>query len=65
MTSYFFHAKSETKGKNIINKAMNKHKLNNFSLGILEFCTKDVITCTTLEQKWINHYKPSYNILKI
>jgi len=65
MTHHFFHAKSGSKGKTIINRAMNKYKLSNFSLGVLEFCTKDVITCTTLEQKWINHYKPNYNILKI
>jgi group I intron endonuclease len=64
MTSHFYHAKSE-KGKSVINRAMYKHKLVNFSLGILEFCTNDVIACTTLEQKCIDHYKPSYNILKI
>ena len=65
MTNHFFHAKSESKGKTIINRAMYKYKLSNFSLGILELCTQDVITCTTLEQKWIDLYKPSYNILKI
>lgn len=36
-----------------------------FSDGILEFCTNDAITCTKLEQKWIDHYNPSYNTLKI
>lgn len=65
MTSHFYHSKSETKGRTIIKRAMNKYKLKNFSLGILEFCTKDPIVCTTIEQKWIDHYKPSYNILKI
>lgn len=64
MTSHFYHAKSN-KGKTIINRAMNKYKLVNFSLAIIEFCIKDAIVCTTLEQKWIDHYKPSYNILKI
>ncbi len=64
MTSHFYHAKLG-KGKSVINRAMYKHKLINFSLGILELCTNDVITCTTLEQKWIDHYNPSYNILKI
>jgi hypothetical protein len=39
--------------------------MENFSLGILEFCAKDVIICTSLEQKWIDFYKPSYNILKV
>ena len=28
MTSHFYHAKSETKGKTVINRAMNKYKLN-------------------------------------
>lgn len=44
---------------------MNKYKLNNFSLGLLEFCIKDPIVCTKIEQKWIDHYKPCYNILKV
>lgn len=65
MTKHFYHSKSETKGKAIINKAMNKYKLNNFSLGLLEFCIKDPIVCLNIEQKWIDHYKPSYNILKV
>ena len=42
---------------------MKKYGLNNFSLGILEFCEKDAIECVKLEQKWIDHYEPSYNIL--
>lgn len=65
MTSHFYNAKSASRGKTIINKAMYKHKLANFSLGILGFCSKDPITCTTLEQKWIDLYKPEYNVLKI
>ena len=65
MTSHFYHSKSETKGKTIINRAMNKYKLKNFSLGLLEFCIKDPIFCLKIEQKWIDHYKPSYNILKV
>lgn len=66
MTSHFYHSKLGAKiGKSVINRAMFKHKLANFSLGILEFCIDDVITCTTLEQKWIDHYQPSYNVLKI
>jgi hypothetical protein len=51
MTSHFYHANSQGQGKTIINRAMNKYKLENFSLGIIEFCAKDVIICTTLEQK--------------
>ena len=44
---------------------MRKYKLENFSLAILEFCDSDVIICSDLEQKWIDHYKPRYNVLKI
>jgi group I intron endonuclease len=51
MSNHFYHANSETKGKTIINRAMNKYNFNNFSLGIIEFCVKDVIVCTRLEQK--------------
>lgn len=64
MTSQFYHAKSGI-GKSVINRAMYKHKLVNFSLGILELCKNDAMTCITLEQKWIDHYNPSYNTLKI
>nr|YP_008965357.1 GIYYIG [Rhynchosporium commune]AHC02363.1 GIYYIG [Rhynchosporium commune] len=64
MTSHFYHAKSG-KGKSVIIRDMLKHKLTYLSLGILYFCRNDTITCITLEQKWIDHYKPSYNILKI
>jgi group I intron endonuclease len=44
---------------------MRKYQLKNFSLAILEFCTKDIIVCSNLEQKWIDYYKPKYNVLKI
>lgn len=49
----------------ILARAMRKYELHNFSLAILEFCEKDLITSIKLEQKWIDHYKPKYNILKI
>lgn len=44
---------------------MIKYKLENFSLAILEICDKDIKICSKLEQKWIDFYKPKYNILKI
>lgn len=44
---------------------MRKHKLENFFLGILEFCASDIIICSDLEQKGIDYYKPKYNVLKI
>jgi group I intron endonuclease len=65
MTSHFFHANSNNPTKIVITRVMRKYKLENFSLGILEFCQPDIMICSDLEQKWINYYKPKYNILKI
>ena len=65
MTSHFYHANSDKLTRIVITRAMKKYKLKNFSLGILEFCSPDIIICSNLEQKWIDHYKPKYNILKI
>ena len=65
MVSHFYYANSDKIGTTILIRAMKKYGLNNFSLGILEFCEKDAIECVKLEQKWIDHYEPSYNILKI
>ena len=67
MVSHFYRANSDKETKTIgaITRAMKKYGLENFSLGILEFCTKDVVTCVNLEQKWMDYYKPSYNILKV
>ena len=65
MTSHFYHANSDKPTRIVITRVMRKYKLINFSLGILEFCSSDIIICSDLEQKWIDHYKPKYNILKI
>lgn len=65
MTSHFYFASSDNYKKTILVRAMKKYGLENFSLGIIEFCGKDVILCTNLEQKWMDHYKPSYNTLKV
>jgi hypothetical protein len=47
----------------LINLAILKHNLENFSLDILEYCSpKDVIK---REQYYLDTYKPVYNILKI
>jgi len=47
----------------LISLAILKYKLDNFSLDILEYCSKeDVIK---KEQHYINIYAPKYNILKI
>ena len=64
MASHFYNANSDWVTNIIIIRAMRKYKLENFSLAILEFCISDVKVCSNLEQKWIDYYKPSYNILK-
>jgi len=48
--------------KMLINMAILKYKLDNFSLDILEYCSKDVIK---KEQYYMDIYAPKYNILKI
>lgn len=65
MTSHYYHANSSKSTKIVITRAMRKYKLENFSLAILEFCQPDIMICSDLEQKWIDHYKPKYNVLKI
>lgn len=64
MRSYYYMADNSDKSTNsIIIRAFRKYGLNNFSLGIKEFCSPQ--DCIKLEQKWINYYKPFYNILDI
>jgi len=65
MVTHFYHANSNKDTKIVLYRAMRKYKLGNFSLAILEFCASDIITCSDLEQKWIDYYKPRYNVLKI
>lgn len=65
MTSHFYHANSDKPTKIVLTRAMRKYKLENFSLAILEFCTSDIIVCSDLEQKWMDYYKPRYNVLKV
>ena len=69
MVSYYYYYNSVTLGdkssKSIVIRAMKKYGLENFSLGIKEFCIKDPKICLNLEQKWIDFYKPKYNILTI
>ena len=61
MVSYYYYTNRQNPSKLVIIRAMKKYGLENFSLGILEFCDKNV--CLMLEQKWIDHYKPKYNVL--
>ena len=65
MASHFYNANSDWVTNIIIIRAMRKYKLENFSLAILEFCNSDIKVCSNLEQKWLDYYKPSYNIFKI
>ena len=65
MASHFYHANSSKDTNIILYRAMRKYKLENFSLAILEFCSPDIIACSDLEKKWIDLYKPDYNVLKI
>lgn len=65
MTSHFYLANSEKPTKIVLTRAMKKYKLENFSLAILEFCASDIIVCSDLEQKWMDYYKPRYNVLKV
>jgi len=51
MVSYFYYTNSDKLSKSIIIRAMKKYGLENFSLGIKEFCEKDSQTCIALEQK--------------
>lgn len=65
MVSYYYYTNSDKLSKSIIIRAMKKYGLENFSLGIKEFCEKDSQTCIALEQNWIDYYKPTYNILSV
>lgn len=65
MSSHFYFASSTKATKIVISRAMRKYKLENFSLAILEFCDRDINICINLEQKWIDFYKPRYNVLKV
>jgi hypothetical protein len=47
----------------LINLAILKHKLDSFSLEILEYCYKEDVIIR--EQYYLDTYRPKYNILKI
>lgn len=63
MVSYYYYYNSDKLSQLVIIRAMKKYGLENFSLGIKEFCDKDPKVCVYLEQKWIDYYKPRYNVL--
>jgi len=63
MVSYYYNVNSDKYTKIVVIKAIKKYGAENFSLGILEFCEKDPNICIDLEQKWMDFYKPRYNVL--
>lgn len=65
MVSYYYYYNSDKPSRLFIIRAMKKYGLENFSLGIIEFCARDPKICLDLEQKWIDHYKPKYNVLTV
>nr|YP_010564227.1 hypothetical protein OYW92_mgp13 [Epichloe bromicola]UYX62211.1 hypothetical protein [Epichloe bromicola] len=65
MVSYYYYYNSDKPSKLVITRAMRKYGLDNFSLGIKEFCDNNPKICLDLEQKWIDYYKPKYNVLTI
>jgi cytochrome c oxidase subunit 1 len=63
MVSYYYYVNSDKKSNLVIIRAIKKYGAENFSLGILEFCKQDHYICIELEQKWMDLYKPKYNVL--
>jgi len=51
MASYYYYTNSDKSSSMVIIRAMKKYGLENFSLGILEFCKQDSNVCLNLEQK--------------
>lgn len=69
MVSYYYYTNSDKLSgpgpQIVIIRAMKKYGLENFSLGILEFCKNDSKVCLNLEQNWLDKYKPKYNVLNV
>lgn len=65
MVSYYYYYNSDKPSQIVIIRAMKKYGLENFSLGIKEFCASNPKICIDLEQKWIDHYEPKYNVLTV
>jgi len=63
MVSYYYYYNSDKPSQLVIIRTMKKYRLDNFSLGIKEFCDNNPKICLDLEQKWIDYYKPKYNVL--
>ena len=46
-------------------KALNKYGLNNFVFIVLQYCEPIEDVCLSLEQSYLDLYKPQYNMLKL
>lgn len=73
--THYFHSFTNKKEERNIYRAVKKHGLNNFSLGILWMESSQTISqnktkeelnkyITEIEQSYINYYKPKYNQIK-
>jgi group I intron endonuclease len=51
MVAYYYYYNSVKPSQLVIIRAMKKYELENFSLGIKEFCANDPQICIDLEQK--------------
>lgn len=58
----YFNKNALKNNKMLICLALLKYNIENFSLDIIEYCSKDDVI--KREQHYLNIYKPKYNILK-
>lgn len=58
------HMYSVNKSNLPLYRAISKYGTSNFVFLVLQFCKEDENTCLGLEQYYLDHYQPEYNILK-
>lgn len=61
----YYNLNMRAKDTRIISRALTKHGEENFSLIILDYCSKDVSVLLELEQLALDLWLPEYNIYKI
>ena len=62
LNRYYHNSELTKKNARPINQALLKYGHNNFSLEILEYCSKDILL--ERENFYLDNLKPEYNILK-
>lgn len=62
LNRYYHNSELTKKNARPINQALLKYGHNNFSLEILEYCSKDILP--ERENFYLDNLKPEYNILK-